>query len=123
MSQHEQSGTGEPFPYADDATPTNPSPMVPQPPTLMQRFQAFEQRVERRFNILHEELVLIRVQVTSDHAPRLAQVEKATIGAKAVATGKYGAVFLLASIAARAAAKQWPEFGEAIEGVLRVLGL
>jgi hypothetical protein len=107
----------EPFPPADDLDPTEPIPLTPPIP-LSQRLDAFERRVDRRFDLLHQDLLQLR----QDLAPRLAKVE-GTLGSRALATGKYAAVVTLVGLLGRAAAKQWPQFGEAIEAVLGALGL
>jgi hypothetical protein len=55
------------------------------------------QIVNRRFDLFHEELSMLRATVTGDHGPRLAQVEL-SLGEKVKATGSVlgkGAVFTL----------------------------
>ena len=127
-----QQHTSEPFPHADDLDQTEPIPLVPPLP-LSQRLELFERRVDRRFDLLHQELHLIRVQVTGDHAPRLTQVEQKTGGAvlgKTVLVGKYGAGIAMGAVAARAVARavasQWPQAQpvvDLLETVLAPLGL
>jgi hypothetical protein len=130
MTQH----LSEPFLPADDleSEPTEPISLVP-PATLGQRLEAFERRVERRFDLLHQELHLLRVQVTGDHAPRLTQVEQKAGGAvlgKTVLVGKYGAGIAMGAVAARAIARgvasQWPQAQpvvDVLETILSPLGL
>lgn len=120
----------EPFPPADDleSEPTEPISLAP-PATLGQRLEAFERRVERRFDLLHQELHLLRVQVTGDHATRLTRVETATgttLGAKARLGGKYAAGVALGAVvaraAARAAAQQWPQAQPVVDLLETLLG-
>ena len=138
MSQSEVNHD-EPFLLADDLEPTEPIPLVPPLP-LSHRLELFERRVDRRFDLLHQELHLIRVQVTADHAPRITQVEQKTdevdkkvggaVLGKTVLVGKYGAGIAMGAVVARAvaraAAQQWPQAQpvvDVLETILSPLGL
>ena len=83
--------------------------------------------MNQRFDVFHEELALLRATVTTDLAPRLGEVEKKTgaqkLGAVALVGTKYAGLFTIAGLVLRAVAKQWPEFGGLIEGVLGAAGL
>lgn len=89
----------------------------------------FQQTVESRFTVFHSELSLLRTQVTGDIAPRVTAVEAQArtslqkVSSAALFTGKYAGLFAAAGLVLRACAKQWPQFGGAIEGVLGALGL
>ena len=76
--------------------------------------------------LTRREVAQLSALVTWDHAPRLTKVET-TLGTRAkglaLVSGKYAGVLTLVGLAGRAAAKQWPEFGQAIEAALAALGL
>lgn len=98
---------------------------------LEQRLGGTEERLGQRIDGLAEEVSLLRQTQVTDHAPRLLAVEQQGFArslahraggvlAGGLRLGSYGT---LIAVAGRLAAKQWPEFGEAIEGVLGALGL
>lgn len=91
------------------------------------QLDGFQNGINGRFDVFHQELAMLRATVTGDHAPRLDAVEKASMAqrAKGVAMvgGKYAAYLTLAAVVARALGKAFPEFGAAIEGVLGAFGL
>lgn len=78
---------GQPWPLADDITLTQLHRSMVE---LSRSTTAWFQQANRRFDVLHEELALIR----SDHGPRITNVEAKTGNIPSgVKTGaKYGAV-------------------------------
>lgn len=91
------------------------------------QLDGFQNGLNGRFDVFHQELAMLRATVTGDHAPRLDAVEKATVGQRmkvgAILGGKYAAYLTLAAVVLRAAGKAFPEFGQAIEGFLGAFGL
>lgn len=77
-----------------------------------------------RFDTFHSELSLMRGML-GDLVPRVTSVEKVTLGAKAkggaLVAGKYSLVVVVVTVLGRAAAKQWPQLGEIINGLLGAL--
>lgn len=91
------------------------------------------QTVNRRFDIFHEELSMLRQVVSVDHGPRITAAEKGVAEAKAsvgdkvrhgsIVAGKYGGLVLALALGARAIGKQFPEYYDVIDGVLGAVGL
>lgn len=96
--------------------------------------------VNQRFDIFHRELALVRHDVsellslvTTNHGPRIEQVEKAALSGrdkaalagKALAIGVPGGIgmFTLVALIARAVGRHYPEYNEIIETLLRSLNL
>ncbi len=59
------------------------------------QLDGFGQAMNRRFDIFHEELALLRTTVTGDHAPRLEKVE-ATMGQKVAKGGGIVGIIIVA---------------------------
>lgn len=83
--------------------------------------------MHQRFDVLHEETALIRAKLSGDIEPRVKAVEARTpaqkAGTAALITGKWASYLTLAAVVARMLAKQFPEYTEAIEGLLGALGV
>lgn len=77
------------------------------------QLDGFGQAMNRRFDIFHEELAMLRSTVTADHAPRIGKVE-ATLGQKAARGGGIvAAVLLVAPLLAEAL----PKYRSVIEAI------
>lgn len=77
----------------------------------------FQNAVNQRFDLFHEELAMLRQLVSRDHAPRLAKVE-ASLGQKAAKGGGIVAVLLLVL---PMLADALPKYAGIIDAISRVL--
>jgi hypothetical protein len=82
------------------------------------QLDGFGQAMNRRFDIFHEELAMLRQTVTESHAPRLEKVE-ATLGQKAAKGGGIVAIVLLAAPMLADAVPKYRWLFEAIAGALQ----
>lgn len=81
------------------------------------QLDGFGQAMNRRFDIFHEELAMLREVVTADHAPRIEKVEK-TLGQKVARGGGVVGVILLAAPLLADALPKYRALIEAIVGAL-----
>lgn len=81
------------------------------------QLDGFGQAMNRRFNIFHEELAMLRTTVTENHAPRLEKVE-ATMGQK---VAKGGGVLGILLLAGPLLADALPKYRSLIESILGAL--
>lgn len=82
--------------------------------------------LEEAMSGLATEVSLLRQTQVTDHAPRILAVEQRSPVQRAAAGARWagkGTVYLtFLAVLARMASKQWPEFGGAIEDVMKILG-
>jgi len=98
---------------------------------LARRFDELDGSVVGQLGAFHQELALLRHELSGtggvqERVTAVEQVQRTALqkaGAGAMVMGKYTLVFSVAGIILRAAAKQWPQFGGLIEGILQGLGL
>lgn len=77
-----------------------------------------------RLDVFHRELALLRSVVTSDHGPRIADMEKKiTPRQAALIGGKYTGVALVGAFVLRIIGRAYPPSAELIESVLGFFGL
>lgn len=77
------------------------------------QLDGFGQLINRRLDLFHEELSLLRATVTGDHAPRLNQVES-TLAQKMGKGARIGAIVL---VAAPLLADALPKYRSVIEAI------
>lgn len=86
-----------------------------------------ERRLADRIGDVQAEVGLLRATQIQDHAPRILAVEQRTptqkVQSAALCAGRYTAYFTLLAVGARMAAKAFPQYGGAIEEMLKALGL
>lgn len=84
---------------------------------LALQLDGLAQAMNRRFDIFHEELAMLRSTVTADHAPRIATVER-TMGQK---VAKGGGIVGIVLLAAPLLADALPKYRSLIEAILGAL--
>jgi len=82
------------------------------------QLDGFGQAMNRRFDLFHEELAMLRQTVTESHAPRLEKVE-ATLGQKAAKGGSIAALILVAAPLLAEALPKYASVFETIAGLFR----
>ncbi len=85
---------------------------------MSQQLDGFGQAMNRRFDLFHEELSLLRQVVTADHAPRIEKVEK-TMGQKVARGGGVVGIILLAAPLLADALPKYRWLFDAILGALQ----
>lgn len=70
------------------------------------QLDGFGQTMNRRFDLFHEEIAMLRHVITEDHEPRIDKVEK-TLGQKVAKGGGIAGIILLA---APLLADAWPKY-------------
>lgn len=106
---------GQPWPLADDITLTQLHRSMVE---LSRSTTAWFQQANRRFDVLHEELALIR----SDHGPRITAVEKSAMSKAKTAAGWTGVVSLVLTLAAQLAAMYNPKMVGPIQAIAQMFG-
>jgi hypothetical protein len=81
------------------------------------QLDGFGQSMNRRFDIFHEELAMLRTTVTENHAPRLEKVE-ATMGQK---VAKGGGIVGIIIVALPLLAEVLPKWASVFESISRHL--
>jgi hypothetical protein len=82
------------------------------------QLDGFGQAMNRRFDIFHEELAMLRTTVLADHAPRLGKVES-TLGQRAAKGGGIVALVLLAAAVLADALPKYRWLFDAIAGAFQ----
>lgn len=81
------------------------------------QLDGFGQAMNRRFDIFHEELAMLRTTVTGDHAPRIEKVES-TLGQK---VAKGGGIVGVLIVALPLLSEVLPKWGALFDAILRNL--
>jgi hypothetical protein len=121
---------GQPFGTASDYAPTNKdlssqigslsAQVTGQATILGQRIDGLEEKMDERFTVLQSEMLLLRT-VTADHVPRIAAVEKTTVGKIKGVAGWVGGLSLCLTIAAQVASAFKPSLVGPIEAIGQML--
>lgn len=86
-----------------------------------------ERRLTLQIGDVESKVSLLHVTQTQDHAPRILAVEQRTptqkVQSAALCAGRYTAYLTLLAVVARMASKAFPQYGGAIEEMLKALGL
>jgi len=82
------------------------------------QLDGFGQAMNRRFDIFHEELAMLRSTVMESHAPRIEKVET-TLGQKAARGGGIAALILVAAPMLAEALPKYAAVFETIAGLFR----
>jgi len=98
-------------------------PLAPEPVDAQEQEPATHDDLDRLIRALRQEIVFLRDSRTASSAPPGSLRTRSRAAVAGIVTGKYAGVALLVGIVLRAVAKQWPQFGELIEGVLQAVGL